>query len=189
MRVRAPGTLNAVQRGVLRNALAALAVSALVLAGALLALPAPRIPDTAADRMAFALPWLLVSAAALLLGVASIARYRFIVPAAADGGNPDGDQALAARRAYLQNTLEQTLLHAIAVLAFAAVAPLAWLVLVPAVAGWFVISRVFFRIGYARGASARAFGFGGTYYTTVVTYVLALWFWFAGQGGPGQSPL
>lgn len=180
MPLRKAGALSAVQRGVLRNALAALAVSVLVLAGALFALPAPRIPDAAADRLAFALPWLLVSAVALLLGVAAVARYRFTVPAAADGGNPADDQALAARRAYLQNTLEQTLLHAIAVLAFATVAPLEWLALVPTVAGWFVVSRILFRVGYAKGAPARAFGFGATYYTTVIVYVLALWFWLAG---------
>lgn len=175
-----PGKLTAVQRGVLRNALAALVANALVLAGARLLVPAPSVNDAAADRLAFALPWMLVSLAPLLAAVGPVARYRFMSPAAADGSNPDGDRALAVRRSYLQNTLEQLVLHIGVMTALAVVAPVRWLSLVPVLSVWFLVARVLFRVGYPKGAAGRAFGFGATFYMTIMAYVLALWFWILG---------
>lgn len=44
--------------------------------------------------------------------------------------------------------------------------PLRWLGVIPAAALLFVIGRILFTVGYARGASGRATGFGLTAYPT-----------------------
>jgi hypothetical protein len=81
-----------------------------------------------------------------------------------------------AGRAFLENTVEQVLLTFITQMVLAVVLPLGWLQVLPALAIWFGICRVLFRLGYRGGAAARAFGFAGTFYPTVIGIAVAIWF-------------
>ncbi|HMQ58387.1 MAG TPA: MAPEG family protein [Rhizobiaceae bacterium] len=138
--------------------------------------PAPTVADEPGARLAFALRWQLLPLLALLYGIAWLARYRFFHAHAIHGDNPPDDRALMAGRAYLENTTEQLLLAFIAHMALAVLLPVNWLQLIPALAVWFTICRVLFRLGYAHGAPARAFGFAGTFYATIIAIVIALAF-------------
>ena len=51
---------------------------------------------------------------------------------------------------------------------FATLAPSDKLHLLPVAAGWFVVARFAFLVGYHWAPTARAFGFGSTFYPTVV---------------------
>ncbi|MCG6857980.1 MAG: MAPEG family protein [Salaquimonas sp.] len=168
--------LSAGQKGVARGMAAGAAASIVLWVGAITLLPAPAIADTVAARLAFALPWQLVPLLTMLFGIAWLARYRFFHANAIDGDNPPADAALMAGRAFLENTVEQVLLTFITQMVLAVVLPLGWLQVLPALAIWFGICRVLFRLGYRGGAAARAFGFAGTFYPTVIGIAVAIWF-------------
>lgn len=111
----------------------------------------------------------------LAVAIGDVARRRFLSPqdlagAATTEASPD----VAAARAILQNTLEQSVLAIGAHLALTAAfggsrLPVAVLV------GLFVAGRVLFNAGYRHGASARAFGFALTFYPSVLALAAALW--------------
>ena len=166
--------LSAVQRGILVRALPAMALAILLYPLAILLLPAPPVADDPAARLAFALPWQLLPLTALFLGVGTIARHRFFHAGAIDGSNPPDDRALQHARAYLQNTLEQFLLQLVVALVLAVLLPVHWLQVLPVLALWFLVCRLLFRHGLRQSAVGRAFGFAGTYYPTVVGYMLAI---------------
>ncbi len=175
--------LSSVQRGILSRALPAMALAILLYPMAILLLPAPPVADDPAARVAFALPWQLLPLTALLVGIGTIARHRFFHAAATDGADPPDDRTLHDARGYLQNTLEQFLLQLVVALALAVLLPVGWLQVLPVLAAWFLVCRLLFRWGLARGAVARAFGFAGTYYPSVVGYLLALGLVLAGWLG------
>jgi MAPEG family len=75
-------------------------------------------------------------------------------------------------QALLQNTLEQSCLALPVYIATSIVAPAALLPVVPAAAVMFLVGRLFFFAGYANGAPARAYGFGLTFYPTVLLLLL-----------------
>ncbi len=154
-------TLSTVQRGVARGMVAA----AVVGIGALLAAgwcdPGHALPERLRVLAAALVVPGLWSAAA----IGNVARLRFFSARSIDGG--DADPALAQGRAIAQNTLEQTVLAAIAYGALTlatdrSVLPVAVLAIC------FSIGRVGFWAGYRRGAAARAFGFALTFYPTVL---------------------
>jgi hypothetical protein len=136
---------------------------AIVLAGfALGHLLLPRVftfPEALAERLAmaaqagaFVLLCLLVA-----VGMVSFGRRRSpddIGGAAAGPPSP----ALAVKAAFLQNTLEQSVLACGAFFAFAAVATGAALALLPVAALLFCLGRALFWRGYPAGAGARALG-------------------------------
>ena len=122
--------------------------------------------DDVASRLAFALRWDVFPAFALLLGIGRVANARFMSSDAITGATPD-EGPLAIDKRYLQNTLEQFALLAIAHLAFATLAPADKLHLLPVAAVWFVVARIAFLVGYHKAPTARAFGFGSTFYPTV----------------------
>ncbi|MEJ2436309.1 MAG: hypothetical protein P8Y53_25375, partial [Pseudolabrys sp.] len=109
----------------------------------------------------------------LIYCIATIARKRFFHTEVIEGAAYDGPGSdVAVDKAVLQNTLEQTVLAAVAYNGLAAAAP--WLapVLLPALVGLFLLGRVLFIGGYRKGAGGRALGFGLTFYPTVATYVI-----------------
>lgn len=167
------------QRGVMIGMIAGLVVSVAVILGAAqlpLAYPAS---DSLQDRLYCYLPWLALLAVPLVIGVSYLASYRFFHPEVIEGGSETADPAFHNGRAYLQNTLEQTVLAVMAQLALVVRLPLDWLDVIPALVFWFVIARIIFRLTYARGAAARSFGFAATYYPSVLALiaVLVLTFW------------
>ncbi|WP_062203203.1 MAPEG family protein [Aureimonas sp. AU12] len=158
-------SFSAEQRGVLTGIALAVIAPPLAIAGLLRVLadiaPVPAV--------AFALAALPLAAC-----IGRIAAYRFTAPAAIDGSVPPGDAALGRLRAILANTLEQTVLFVLALLALAPVLPPSLAALPIAMAIWFVIARAIFAATYAKGAAARAFGFAATFYPSLLGLVAAL---------------
>lgn len=169
-------SLDGKQRGVLRNMLAALAITIITLGALVLwpqALPAP--PASLADRLALTLQWDSLVLLCLVLSIGLLARHRFFTPADIDGsGLTAGTDRAHVLQAMLQNTLEQAVIAVLAHLLWTAATDPAWYGAVPAAALMFVAGRVLFVAGYAGGAPARAFGFALTFYPTVFLTLVAI---------------
>jgi Flp pilus assembly protein TadB len=84
---------------------------------------------------------------------------------------PPSDR-LAIKAAFLQNTLEQTVLAGGFYLALAAVAGGPWLALIPVAAILFVVGRVLFFLRYHRGARGRSLGMALTMMPSALGYPL-----------------
>lgn len=135
---------------------------------------APPADDTAA-RLAFAARWLLVPGLTLLVGIGFTANRRFFTADAIDG--TDGsNRTLDINLRYNRNTLEQTVLAAIAWTGLALALPGERLTLIPVLAVLFAAGRVSFWLGYLMAPWARAFGFALTFYPTAAVYV-----WLTGR--------
>lgn len=171
--------MNAEQREIAARSAAAIALSAAAVAAAWLWLPPALLgatPDMAtADRLAYALKadlpvflWL----GGCLRAVASI-RFRSDAdrPGAAYG-SPSARLAVPA--AVLQNSLEQTVLAVGAHLVLATVLRGEEMILLPVLVALYLAGRVFFVLGYARGAAARAFGMALTGTSTIAAFGVAL---------------
>lgn len=113
----------------------------------------------------------------LAYGIAAIARKRFFDTSVINGAASDTpNNAVAIDKALLQNTLEQVVLAVPAYFGLAAVAPdIASFLLGPLVL-LFLVGRICFFAGYHKGAGSRAFGFGLTFYPTLVALALFLFF-------------
>jgi len=122
------------------------------------------------QQIALAARWLLVPAACLFVGIGFIANRRFLSEDAIDGGASPGHAGMIASR-YVQNTLEQAVLASLIWLALAAIEPARAAILVPMLATLFGVGRIAFWIGYLLAPWGRAFGFGLTFYPTVVAFI------------------
>ena len=133
------------------------------------------LPTALAERMAFAALCWAVPGFALLVGVlmVSTARRFSAQDIGGQAAGPPSDR-LAIKAAFLQNTLEQTVVAGGFYFALAAVAGGAWLALLPVAAGLFVLGRVLFYIGYHRGAQGRALGMALTMMPGALGYPLVL---------------
>ena len=122
--------------------------------------------------------WSLVPPAfALFVCIARLAKHRFFTPEDIHGsGLTGGTDKAKLLQALLQNTLEQACLALPVYMATSIVAPAPLLPAVPAAAAMFLVGRLFFFAGYANGAPSRAYGFGLTFYPTVMLllFVVAL---------------
>lgn len=114
----------------------------------------------------FVLPW-------LAMGIADVARRRFLSlqHIAGAAGDSTNDLPLGQAKAVLQNSLEQVVLASGAQLIFAATAQGVALAAIPACAALFCLGRALFWSGYSRGARARALGFGLSFYPSVALLV------------------
>ena len=148
------------ERGIRRGIIGALAVVLAGFAGAIALLPRlVTLPGELAARLALAALCAGVVALVLLVAVLMVSTGRRSSPediAGAAAGPPS--PRLARKVAFLQNTLEQTVIAAIAMPAYAAVFAGDWLAVVPVAAAFFVLGRVLFDRGHPGGAGARAFG-------------------------------
>lgn len=163
------------RRVFLGMAAAAVATAAAFAFGPALVWPMLPAISGAGDRIAFALRVDLFLAVPLALSIADIARRRFLSPddiAGSAFGAPTAP--VAAARAVLQNTAEQTQLALIVHLALAAIVPAERLALLPVLTALFCAGRLFFALGYAHGAAARSFGFALTFYPTLAALVWGL---------------
>jgi hypothetical protein len=131
--------------------------------------PAPAVPEAEAIRLA--LHWLVVPGLCLLAGIGFTANRRFLTPGAIDGGRQPDDPILEINLRYNQNTLEQTVLAAIAWLGLAAAAADRAAVLLPVLALLFAVGRATFWAGYVYAPWARAFGLALTFYPTAAILV------------------
>src|SRR6185503_18536006 len=129
------------------------------------------IGDNEAARLAFAARWLLVPALCLLAGIGLTANRRFFIEDAIDGSPAPQSNALQINLRYNQNTLEQTVLAAIAWSGLALALPHERLGLIPLLAIFFATGRATFWLGYLIAPWARAFGLGLTFYPTVAALI------------------
>ena len=122
--------------------------------------------DDQVSRLAFAARWLLLPALALFAGIAVVANQRFFVADAIDGARTSKSRLIEITLRYNQNTLEQTMLAAVAWAGLALALPHERLSLIPAMAIVFIVGRALFWIGYLIAPVARAFGLGLSAYPT-----------------------
>lgn len=127
--------------------------------------------DDEAARLAFAARWLLVPALCLFAGIALTANRRFFTPDAIDGSPAPQSAALQINLRYNQNTLEQTVLAAVAWTGLALALPHERLGLIPLLAIFFATGRATFWLGYLIAPWARAFGLGLTFYPTAAALI------------------
>ena len=88
------------------------------------------------------------------------------------------NQGIEVERAYLQNTVEQTLITLPLALSYGTLAPAPFLKAIPLHALVFLIGRVLFFIGYKKSYDKRIVGFVITNYANVGLFVGCV-FWFA----------
>ncbi len=131
--------------------------------------------DGPAARLAFAARWLLAPGLALFAGIAVIANQRFFVADAIEGARVSQNWLIEITLRYNQNTLEQTVLAAIAWAGLALAVPHEMLGIIPAMAIVFVTGRALFWIGYQIAPAARAFGFALSAYPTFAALVWLAW--------------
>jgi hypothetical protein len=137
-------------------------------------------PVAAADRLALAWRWMLVPGLCLLAGVGTTANQRFFRPDYIDGGkppDPDRPGFMEVNLRYNLNTLEQTVLAAVAWTGLSLTLRPQDLGLIPAMAGLFAAGRAAFWIGYLMAPWARAFGLGLTFYPTAAALVWLAFRW------------
>ena len=166
--------MQAEERAIRRDSTIATVVTIAGFAGAYWLVPAvAEMPTQRADRLAFAALCWAVNGAVLLVAILMVATTRRVSPADIGGqaAGPPSDR-LAIKAAFLQNTLEQTVLAGGFYLALAAVAGGPWLALLPVAAGLFVVGRVLFYVGYPGGAQGRALGIALTMMPSAMGYPL-----------------
>jgi hypothetical protein len=129
-------------------------------------------PAAAAPILASAFAVLAIS---LATAIARLARHRFAEPLDRNAAAvTTATDTARQHQAILTNTHEQATLAALVYLIAAITLPAAWSDCISAAALLFAAGRFFFTIGYAKGAAARAFGFGLTFYPTVMLGLLSL---------------
>lgn len=161
------------QQGVARGM--ALALIAALVVFALASICLPTLSNWRVDLPARL--WLgswsiLLPVATLLACVARLAKHRFFTPEDINGSAlTAGTDRARLLQSLLQNTLEQTCLAVPVYFAGAVMAPAFLLPTIPAAGLMFLVGRLSFFAGYARGAPARAFGFALTFYPTAILLV------------------
>ena len=164
------------ERAIRRDTLMASVVSVASFAGAFWLVPAfAEMPMALPERLAFAALCWAVPGFILLVAVVMVSTARRFSPEDIGGqaAGPPSDK-LAIKAAFLQNTLEQTVLAGGFYLSLAAVASGAWLALLPAAVILFGVGRVLFYAGYAGGAQGRSLGMALTMMPSALGYPLVL---------------
>ena len=133
------------------------------------------LPANAGERLAFAARWLLIPGLALFAGVGMTANQRFLKPDAIDGERKVESSAFEINLRYNLNTLEQSILAAIAWMGLSLVLPVDELAVIPRLAILFGLGRAAFWLGYLYAPWARAFGMGLTAYPTFVALIFLAW--------------
>jgi len=137
--------------------------------------PTWNIGSDLTSRIALASWALLLPAATLFVCIAPLSAHRFFTPEDIHGrALSAGTDRAKMLQALLQNTLERCVLAFPVYVATAMIAPASFLPVVPAAAVMFLVGRVSFFAGYAKGAPSRAYGFALTFYPTLLLLVLLL---------------
>lgn len=174
------------QRGIVRDSLLAIVVSAALLAAGYVWLPATwfglDVPLDTAERLAFALQADLAILLWLAGCVRAVSKRRFESPADIRGSaSAAPSPALKVRSAVLQNSVEQTVLAVGAHLTLATVLRGAELRVIPLLVALYLLGRATFAWGYARRPIGRAFGMAITGVSTLVALGLAVSLLIAGR--------
>lgn len=161
------------QRGVLSGMGGALAIIAA--AGALTLWLQPFSSAILEQRLQLLALCALAPAATLAFCIARLANHRFTTPADIDGsGLTTGTAQARTLQALLQNTLEQVALAMPVYPAWVLLAPGRFTGLIATAALLFLLGRILFFRGYAKGAPSRALGFALTFYPTALLMAGAL---------------
>jgi hypothetical protein len=131
----------------------------------------PAADPGVAERLGLAARWMLVPALTLLVGIGLTANRRFFAAQQIDGGEAPAGSPFDINQRYNRNTLEQTVLAAVAWTGLALALAPQDLSLIPALAVLFGVGRAAFWIGYLMAPWARAFGLGLTFYPTAAALV------------------
>lgn len=167
--------LSPAQKGVVQNALPALAITLLCFAVVVMLTPAGTIPGSLAARLTLAGAALMLPVATLIISIGRLANHRFATPEDIDGsGLTPGSARAKLLQSLLQNTLEQTVVAIAVYLAWVVLAPNKLLPALPMAAVLFFCGRMLFFRGYARGAPGRALGFGLTFYPSALLLLVLL---------------
>lgn len=124
------------------------------------------------DRLIFTIRCELFSALMLLFGICTVGNIRFCTDAI-DGSRNNKKVEIHLR--YLQNTLEQFILLIVGHLVLCTYLTEHQMKLIPILVVLFIIGRVTFWIGYLKNPTARAFGFGITFYPILIGFVYDLY--------------
>jgi hypothetical protein len=133
-------------------------------------------PDDVASRLGFVARWLLLPGLTLWAGV-QVAGRRGWVPAAIDGTRETGVHSFEINLRYNTNTMEQTVLAAIAWAGLALELRKERLLIIPAMAFLFFFGRITFWVGYLINPLARSFGMVLTALPTFGAYLWLVWHW------------
>jgi len=142
-------------------------------------LPEPAATAAIADRIAYALRWNVLAALPLVALIGTIGNSRFFTDAI-DPLRGAEDRALDINRRVALNTLEQTVIFAIATMALSTMLSPGQLTVIGAAAICFVVARLAFWIGYRIDPLYRAAGFAASAYLAVGLLVWAGWLAVAG---------
>lgn len=167
--------LAAEQRKIIRFSGLAFLFCCLVLGSSYICLPKYfEFPVGLPERMAFAAQTNLFILAWVLLGVRMVSKRRFHSATDSIGSAYSSPSpAIRVQVAFLQNTLEQSVITAGGYFALATLLSGPALALIPSAAALFAVGRLTFLVGYPNGAGARAFGMAVTAIPTLASYVLA----------------
>ena len=138
----------------------------------------PAIPDLPADRLAYAARWLVVAVLPLFAMLAAIGNARF-VSEAIDPTLGKESRRLVVDGRVADNTTQQFVVFAVALLALSVTLPTQALAVIPAVTIAFVVARVAFWVGYRIHPLYRAPGFSATAYLNLGMLIASLWLWLA----------
>lgn len=130
-------------------------------------------PEALSERLAFATRASFFVLLCVVVAIVMVSSGRRFSPEDIGGsaaGPPSENIAIYA--AFLQNTLEQAVIAAGLYFALATLVTGPWLSLIPVGVLSFLIGRVLFLRGYARGVEGRALGMTLTMMPTVLGYVL-----------------
>lgn len=183
--LRPPAEVNMAEEeaAIRRDSAIAFVVTGAGFAGAWLLAPSVAdMPMILADRLAFAALCWAVLGFVLLVAIMMVSTTRRF--SAEDiGGQAAGPPSakLAIKAAFLQNTLEQTVLAGGFYFALAAVTGGPALAVLPVAVALFVIGRILFYAGYRRGAQGRSLGMALTMLPSVLGYpIVGLLAFFGG---------
>jgi hypothetical protein len=137
-------------------------------------LPAPQVPDTNGDRLAFAVRWSVLAVLPLFFMIAAVGNARFLGEAIDPTAHKE-DQKLVVNGRVADNTTQQFLLFLVGLTALAVTLPVEKLSYIPAIAITFVICRIVFWIGYRIKPVYRAPGFASTAYMNLFMFIAVLW--------------
>ena len=140
--------------------------------------PGPQIPDTSADRIAYALPWAVIAAVPLFVMIVAVGNARFLSEAIDPTVGKESQQMVINGR-VADNTLQQFALFLVGMLALSVLLPLDRLSIIPAVSITFVLMRILFWIGYRIHPLYRAPGFSSTAYMNIFMFIAVFWLWLS----------
>lgn len=129
--------------------------------------PFPKLHlPTVMDRAVFTLRWLMVSVLAIFAGILTLATVRFVTTAI-NPLDPKGTKITATYERYLQNTVEQFLVHSFSLLDLSTYLSEEKMHWIPLLVVLFAIGRAVFFVGYSIDPLKRGVGFVLTMYPTI----------------------